>query len=138
MAEFVMKHIVSEAGLKECFHIFSRATRYDQIGKDTYPPAQRKLDEKGIPHQLRAAMRFSEEDYRKSRFIIAMDRHNIRDLKMISKDDPEKKIHLLMEYTGRSADVADPWYTQDFERTYQDIGSGCHAMLKSILSMKIL
>ncbi|MDY4976663.1 MAG: low molecular weight protein-tyrosine-phosphatase [Clostridia bacterium] len=125
MAEFIMKEIVKEKGAGDRFEIASAATSTEEIGNPVYPPARRKLAEHGISCSDKTARQMTKEDYRYYDYIIAMDRLNLRNMARFVGDDPDKKVSLLMEYTGRPGDVADPWYTGDFETTWQDIREGC-------------
>lgn len=130
MAEFILKALVRARGLEDRFWIESAAVSTEEIGNPMYPPAQRCLRQHGVsfnPH--RTARQVTPEDYARFDRIICMDRQNLRWLKRIIPDDPDGKIHLMMSYTGSGRDVADPWYTGDFERTFQDILTACEAML---------
>ena len=125
MAEFIMKEIVKQKGAGDRFEIASAATSTEEIGNPVYPPARRKLAEHGISCSDKTARQMTKEDYRYYDYIIAMDRLNLRNMARFAGDDPDKKVSLLMAYTGRPGDVADPWYTGDFETTWQDIREGC-------------
>ncbi len=129
MAEFVMKHLVEQAGKSHCYEIASAAVSREEIGNDMYPPAQRKLREKGVPFTHRAARQITPADYRYYDRIILMDKSNLHYLQRIIPNDPENKVSLLMQAIGSSHDVADPWYTGDFEATYQDVLTACTALL---------
>lgn len=131
MAEFVMKHLVEQAGLQDYFEIASAATSTEEIGNPVYPPARRKLAEHGIGCQGKTARQMTMGDYRYYDKIIVMDRNNIRNLKRLLGDDTHNKISLLMDYTKRPGEVADPWYTGDFEATWLDVLEGCKGLLKS-------
>ena len=130
MAEFVMKHLAAQAGRADEFEIDSAAVSTEEIGNDMYPPAKRKLREKGIPFTPRAARQVTSDDYRYYDRLICMDSSNLRLLRYIVGEDTQGKVSLLMEWVGKSRDVADPWYTGDFETTYRDIMEGCTALLK--------
>lgn len=129
MAEFVMKHLVEERGLQDQFEIASAATSTEEIGNPVYPPARRKLAEHGIGCQGKTARQITMEDYHYYDLIIVMDRNNIRNLKRLLGEDKNHKISLLMDYTRRPGEVADPWYTGDFEATWQDVLEGCEGLL---------
>ena len=129
MAEFVMKHLVSEAGLADSFHIESAATSTEEIGNGVYPPARQKLAEHGISCKGKTARQMTRADYQRFDLLIGMDSWNIRNMERICDGDPENKIHLLMDYTERPADVADPWYTGNFEATWRDVLEGCQRLL---------
>lgn len=133
MAEYVMKDLVKKAGLGGQFLIASAATSTEEIGNPVYPPAQRKLAEHGISCQGHGARQLQAQDYRKYDLLIGMDNANIRNMRRICGGDPDEKIHLLMDYAGqRGKEVADPWYTGDFETTWQDVLSGCQGLLKAL------
>ena len=121
MAEFVMKDLVSKAGLNDQFYIESAATSPEEIGNEVYPPAKRKLAEHG-----------TRNDYQRFDLLIGMDTWNLRNMNRICGNDPEGKIRLLMDYTNRPGDVADPWYTGDFEATWRDVIEGCTQLLKDL------
>ena len=134
MAEFVMKDLVERAGLAGTFSIASAATSSEEAGNPVYPPARRKLAEHGIQCAGKTSRQLRAEDYGKYDLLIGMDGRNLRNMERICGGDPEGKIHLLMDYTDRPGDVADPWYTDDFDATWQDVMEGCQGLLKSILS----
>ena len=129
MAEFVMKHLVAEAGLSDQIKIASAATSTEEIGNPVYPPARRKLAEHGIGCEGKTARQMTRDDYRYYDKIVAMDRNNLRNLRRMFGDDTEHKISLLMDHTRRPGDVADPWYTGDFEATWRDVLEGCRGLL---------
>ena len=129
MAEFVMKELVFQAHLEHQFYIESAATSTEEIGNPVYPPARRKLAEHGIGCQGKTARQMTRADYQRFDLLIGMDDWNIRNMRRICGSDPENKIVKLMDYTNRPGDVADPWYTGDFEATWQDVLLGCQALL---------
>ena len=129
MAEFVMKRLVEEAGLADQFEIASAATSTEEIGNPVYPPARRKLAEHGIGCEGKTARQMKASDYAHFDLLIGMDDWNIRNMKRICGADPDGKIHQLMDYTKRPREVADPWYTGDFEATWRDVLEGCSALL---------
>ncbi len=133
MAEFVMKDIVSKAGLAAQFEIASAATSTEEIGNPVYPPARRKLAEHGISCEGKTARQVTRRDYEKYDLLIAMDHNNLRNLRRMLGEDSENKIHLLMDYTDRPGEVADPWYTGDFEETWRDISEGCAGLLNQLI-----
>ena len=132
MAEFVMKDLVKKRGLEDQFYIESAATSTEEIGNEIYPPAKRKLAEHGITCKGKTARQMRKNDYERFDLLIGMDEWNIRNMNCICGGDPERKIHKLLEYTNREGDVADPWYTGDFETTWNDVMEGCQCLLKSI------
>lgn len=133
MAEFVMKDIVNKKGVSDLFEIESAACTTEEIGNDMYPPAKRKLRKEGIPFSPRHARQVTQRDYRYYDYIIYMDRENQYDLNWFYKDDPDKKIYPLLP--DRS--VADPWYTGNFDVTYDDVREGCLAWLDKLLSNNV-
>ena len=132
MAEFVMKHLVKEAGMAAYFHIESAATSTEEIGNSVYPPARRKLAEHGIGCQGKIARQMTRSDYDRFDLLVGMDSWNIRNMNRICGGDPDGKIVMLMDYTDRPGDVADPWCTGDFEATWRDVLEGCQGLLDSI------
>lgn len=129
MAEFVMKSLVQEAGLEDNFLIESAATSAEEIGNPVYPPARRKLAEHGIGCQGKTARQMTRADYARYDLLVGMDSSNIRNMLRICGGDPEGKISMLMDYTRRPGDVADPWYTGDFDATWRDVQEGCRGLL---------
>ena len=134
MAEFVMKDLVKKAGLESEFLIESAATSTEEIGNPVYPPARRKLAEHGIDCAGKTARQLRNEDYERYDLLIGMDRANLRNMHRICGGDFDGKLHLLMEFTDRPGDVADPWYTGDFDATWRDVLEGCQKMLASLLN----
>jgi len=132
MAEFVMKDLVKKAGLEDKFLIESAATSTEEIGNSVYPPARQKLAEHGISCKGKTARQMNSSDYNRYDLLIGMDSWNIRNMNRICGGDPEGKIHMLMDYTNHPGEVADPWYTDDFEATWRDVLEGCQALLKTI------
>ena len=131
MAEFIMKKLVSDAGLSGAFEIASAATSTEEIGNPVYPPARRKLAEHGIACDGKTARQLTRRDYERYDLLIGMDRYNIRNMERMCGGDPDGKIHMLMEYAGNDGqDVADPWYTGDFNATWRDCLNGCKGLLK--------
>ncbi len=133
MAEFVMKDLVKQAGLEQEFTIASAATSTEEIGNPVYPPARRKLAEHGIGCAGHAARQLRREDYGRWDYLVGMDGANLRNMNRICGGDPQGKLSLLMDYTGHPRDVADPWYTGDFDCTWEDVNAGCRGLLNHIL-----
>ena len=153
MAEFVMKDMVKKAGLEKEFQIDSAATSTEEIGNPVYPPARRKLAEHGIDCSGKTARQLRNDDYEKYDLLIGMDQANLRNMYRILSasrpalqavtlrdgacgrscgGDPEGKIHALLDYAGKRRDIADPWYTGDFDAAYDDVLEGCAALLKNL------
>ena len=130
MGEFILKAMVKERGLEGEYYIESAAVSREEIGNPIYPPAKRCLHRHGIWFDPeKRARQVTRADYDRFDHIICMDYSNLRLIQRIIPDDPEGKIHLMMSYAGITRDVADPWYTGDFERTFQDLTVGCEAFL---------
>ena len=133
MAEFVMKELVRQAGLEEKIQIASAATSTEEIGNPVYPPAQRKLAEHQISCAGKTARQLRREDYLEYDFLVGMDRANLENMKRMLGGDPEEKLSMLLDYAGRRGEeVADPWYTRDFDATYRDVLAGCRGLLDQI------
>ena len=130
MAEYVMKHLVREAGVEGEFHIDSAATSTEEIGNGVHHGTRRKLAQVGIPCGDHRARQVTWKDYEAFDYIIGMDNANIRNLRRMLKNDPEGKISMMLDYTERPGEVADPWYTGDFEATYRDVLEGCQGLLR--------
>ncbi len=130
MAEFVMKKLVKDAGREDEFEIASAATSTEELGNPVYPPARMKLAEHGISCKGKIARQMNRSDYDYYDLIVVMDQNNVRNLRRRLGEDVAHKIVLLMDYTDRPGDVADPWYTGNFEATWRDILEGCEALLK--------
>ena len=137
MSEFVMKDLVRKAGLEDAFYIESAATSTEEIwngrGNPVYPPARRKLAEHGISCEGKTARQTKRTDYDRFDYLIGMDHANIRNMSRIYGGDPDGKLSLLLDFCGRTGqEVADPWYTGDFEETWQDVLQGCQALLEML------
>jgi protein-tyrosine phosphatase len=126
MAEYVMKYLVEQAQLTDQYMIASAATSTEEIGNPVYPPARRKLAEHGISCNGHAARQMTRADYSRYDLLIGMDSANLRNMTRIAGGDPEGKIRPLLY----DKDVADPWYTGNFEATWQDVLRGCQALLE--------
>ena len=134
MAEFIMKDLVEKAGLSSQFEISSAATSTEEIGNPVYPSARRKLAEHGIDCTGKTARQLQNSDYEKYDLLIGMDQANLRNMYRICGGDFSDRIHLLMEYTDRPGEVADPWYTRDFDTAWCDIKEGCRGLLNLLVS----
>ena len=132
MAEFVMKDLVRKAGLEAEFEIGSAATSTEEIGNPVYPPARRKMAEHGIGCAGKTARQLTAGDYERWDYLVGMDRANLRNMRRICGGDPKGKISLLLDWTARPGDIADPWYTGDFEAPWQEVQTGCRALLDQI------
>lgn len=136
MAEFIFKDMISKKGLSNQFIVKSVATSYEEIGNDIYYGAKDKLIQKHIPFSKRKATRITIEDYRNYDFIIGMEEANIRNIKRIVGEDTANKISKLLDYSDNPRDIADPWYTGNFEIAYNDIVEGCKGFIKYLEEKK--
>ena len=132
MAEMVMKHFVKKAGKEHEFYIDSAATDYDEIGNGMHRGTRQILTQNGIPFTDHRARLVTPDDYNEFDLLIIMDSENERHLKRRVGEDTEGKVHYLLEYAGLDRDVADPWYTGNFEETWSDVALGCRSLLDSL------
>ena len=134
MAEYVMKDLVKKAGLEAEFQIASAATSREEIGNPVYPQARWKLAEHGISCGGHAARQLRNRDYEEYDLLIGMDKANLHNMFRICGGDFNNKMHLLLEYAGRpDQEVMDPWYTGDFDSTWQDVLEGCEGLLDNLM-----
>ena len=132
MAEFVMKDLVAKAGCADRFEIASAATSTEEIGNSVYPPARQKLAQHGISCKGKTARQITRHDYDYYDMIVGMDTYNMRNMMRIFGADPENKVSLLLDHTDRPGDVADPWFTGNFDATLRDCLEGCQAILREL------
>ena len=132
MAEFVMKERLRQAGLDDAVYVESAAMHRDEIGSDTHYGTKEMLDRYNIPYKPRAARLTTKEDYGRFDYLVGMDHYNMRDMQMLFHNDPQGKLSLLMDWVGEARDVADPWYTGDFQATFDDVDAGCLALLEHL------
>lgn len=137
MAEFVMKDLVKNANLENDFLIDSKATSTEELGNSVHPGTLKKLAQEGIPTFPHKASQLSKDDYQKYDFIIGMDSWNKRNILRIFTSDFEHKVYLLLDFTNQKRDIADPWYTHDFDSTFRDVKQGCTALLNFILAKRV-
>ena len=133
MAEYVMKDLVKKANLESSFYIDSAGTSNEEDGNPVHYGTQNKLREEGIPCGNHRARQMTKKDYEEFDYMIGMEQWNIRNINRIIRKDPEHKVHLLLEYTGEARDIADPWYTGNFDVTYDDVKEGCEAFLQYLM-----
>lgn len=133
MAEYIMKELVKREGVAGDWEIESAAVSREEIGNPVYPPARRKLSEHGIDCSGKRAHQLLKSDYEKYDLLIGMDHANLRNMQRICGGDPDGKMHLLMDFTNRPGEVADPWYTGDFDTTWRDVEEGCQGLLQKII-----
>ena len=130
MAEMVFKHMVKQAHMEHLFLIDSMATSREELGNPVHPGTRRKLQQVGIPCSDHRATQMTKSDYDKYDYLIVMDHNNIRNLMRIIGSDPENKVSMLLDYAGREGQsIADPWYTGNFDETYEDVSKGCEGLL---------
>ncbi len=134
MAEFVMNDLLQRAGLSGCAQVASAAVSAEELGNPVYPLARRKLAEHGIRCDGKTARLLQAADYQTYDLLIGMDRRNLEAMRRICGSDPDHKLCLLLDFTAQPRDVADPWYTRDFEQTWLDITAGCTALLQTCFS----
>lgn len=133
MAEFMMKDLVKKRGLAAAFEIASAATSTEELGNPVYPPARRKLAEHGLSCAGKTARQMTRADYAHYDLLVCMDNCNLRNMQRIVGGDPQAKMCRLLDLTDLRRDVADPWYTDDFDATWDDLTVGCAALLDKLL-----
>ncbi|MDY5462776.1 low molecular weight protein-tyrosine-phosphatase [Hornefia butyriciproducens] len=133
MAEFMFRNMVRKAGREKDFLIESAATSREEIGNDIHPGTKKKLQENGIPYERHYARQMSRTDYNKFDYLIGMDDANVRNIIRIAGGDPEKKVFKLLDFAGEDRSIADPWYTGNFDETYDDILTGLQGLFRELL-----
>jgi protein-tyrosine phosphatase len=136
MAEFILKDMIKKRGLENSFEVASAATSSEETGNGVYPPARKILAEHGISCTGKTARRITGADYNYYDFIIGMDSANMYNMNRMWNDKDKKIKHIMMDFAGINRDVADPWYTGDYEQTYSDLILGCKAILKELTAVK--
>ncbi|MCQ4022294.1 MULTISPECIES: low molecular weight protein-tyrosine-phosphatase [unclassified Ruminococcus] len=136
MAQFVMQDMVDKAGLSNEFYISSAATSTEEIGNPVHTGTRRKLSENGISCEGKRAVQIKASDYQRYDYIIVMDSLNMKNLRRIIKSDDKQKIYKLLDFTQAGGDIADPWYTGNFDITFSDIVRGCRGLLEHIIKDK--
>lgn len=132
MAEFVFKKMISEQGLGKDFIVCSSATSTEEIGNPVYPPAQIELKKHSISCEGKRAVQLKKSDYDNYDYFICMDDSNMRNILRIFGSDPDNKVSKLLQWAGSEKSVADPWYTGNFAVTYDDIVTGCTAIIEKL------
>ena len=132
MAEFVMKHLVKQSGLEDCFFIDSKATSTEELGNPPHHGTVRKLRQVGIPVPEHRASQIRKSDYDSFDYIVGMDHWNMRNIMKIMGEDPDGKMFMLLDFTKRPGEIADPWYKGNFDETYNDVLEGCEGMLEKL------
>lgn len=133
MAEFVFRDMISKCGMGDMFSVASAATSREEIGNPVHDGTAQKLKEVGISTAGKYAVQLRKQDYSNYDYIIGMEHRNIRNIERIIGADPGHKVHRLLDFSDHPRDIADPWYTGNFERTYQDVAEGCEGLLRYIL-----
>ena len=136
MAEFYMRHLVHEHGLDGQILVASAATSREEIGNDIHWGTREKLREKGIPFKACQAVQVTQKDYNEYDYLIIMDENNRRNLARIVGPDRDYKVYKAMTFAGLNRDVKDPWYTGDFDATYDDVEQSCKGLLKWLLERR--
>lgn len=129
MAEFLFRKMAGERGRAHEFCVASAATSREELGNPVHPGTRAVLDKLGISTQEKRAVQMIKRDYQEYDYLIYMDDYNRRSIMRILGGDPDNKVYGLLDFTGRPGDIADPWYTGDFQKTYEDIREGCEALL---------
>lgn len=129
MCEFIFKYLVDRRGLTSDFYIASAATSTEEIGSRVHRGTAAILDRLGIDYSEKRARQMTKKDYQDYDMLIGMDDWNMRNMNRIAGGDPDGKLHMLMDFTDRPGEVADPWYTRNFEVTYRDVMDGCEGLL---------
>lgn len=132
MSQYVLQNMVNQAGMSDLFYIDSKATHTDEIGNQPHRGTIQKMHETGIPVFPHTATQVKKGDYTEFDYIIGMDEENINNLKVVFSGDLDKKIYKLLNFAGSDRDIADPWYTGNFDKTYEDIIEGCEAFMKYV------
>ena len=138
MSQFVFQDKVNKLGLEDLFSIDSRATSTEEIGNPPHRGTVRKMQEVGIPVIPHRATQITWSDYLDADYIIGMDTWNMRNLDRMLKGDPDKKVYKFLTFAGSGRDIADPWYTGDFDATYNDVVEGCEGFLKHLKSQGLI
>lgn len=136
MAEFVMKDMIEKEHLGNRFYVASAATSTEEIGNPVHPGTRKKLREYGISTDGKYAVQLSRKDYDKYDYLIGMEQRNVTNMLRILGGDPEGKVGRLLDFSCDPRDIADPWYTGDFNRTYDDVYEGCKALLTYVLEQE--
>ena len=138
MAEFILKDMVKKKGLEDYFYIASAATSREEIGNPVHPGTRNILRRANISCDLKRAVQMTKNDYTKYDYILAMDKYNIRNIYSITGGDSNHKIGRLLDYSKNPRDIADPWYTDNFELTYQDVIEGCESFINYLIEKNII
>ncbi len=134
MAEFVLKDMLEKKGVSDSFYVASAATSFEEIGNGVHRGTRTKLAEVGISTSGKTSVHMEKSDYSKYDYIIGMDSANIRNILRITDGDPENKVSKLLEFAGEDRDIADPWYTGNFDATYDDVVKGCTALANILIN----
>lgn len=132
MAEYIFKDMVKKLGAEDDFYIESSATSREEIGNDIYPPAKEKLRREEVPFGKHHARQFTKKDYEIFDYIFIMERYNFVNLCRIIRDDTDGKVHMMTEYANLAKDIADPWYSGDFNKAFDQIRKSCIGFLEHL------
>lgn len=136
MAMYLMRDMVKKRGIADAFRIDSAATSSEELGNPLYPPARRKLTREGIPCEGHVVRKLEKADYARYDLLLGAESANIRNMLRICGGDPDGKIRRLLDYSSAPRDIADPWFTDDFDAAFDDIREGCEALLDKLLTKK--
>ena len=132
-----MRNMVNKAGLSREIYVESAATSTEELGNDIHSGTRAKLREMGIPFEKRHARQVTSSDYREFDYLVVMDGNNVRNLRRIIGEDKDGKVYKLLDFTERRGeDIADPWYTGNFDETYDDVDEGCRGMLDTLIKQR--
>ena len=137
MAEFLMKDLVEKVGMANQFYIASAATSTEVIGNDVHHGTKKKLSEVGISTMGKTAVQITKSDFDEYDYIIGMDQYNLVNIKRVIGEANEEKLYSLLDFTDNPRDIADPWYTGNFDETYDDIYEGCEALLEYLIKHRL-
>lgn len=138
MAEFLFKDMVKKKGIEDKFFIASAATSTEEIGNGVHYGTRRRLAAEGISADGKRAVRLTKDDYAKYDYILGMEQVNVRNILRITGGDPQGKVSRLLDFSDNPRDIADPWYTGDFDTTYDDITEGLEAFYDHLISKNLI
>lgn len=137
MAEFVIKDMIEREHLGKLFYVASAATSMEEIGNPVHQGTRETLKRYGISTDGKYAVQLSRKDYDQYDYLIGMEQRNVTNMLRILSQDPEGKVRRLLDFSSNPRDIADPWYTGDFDRTYHDVYEGCKALFEYILTQEL-
>ncbi len=138
MGEFIFKDMVKKRGIEDRFEIWSVAASREELGNPVYPPAARRLKQAGIDCKGHCARQIAKNDYEKADYILAAESWNIRNIERVIGEDKDRKIFRLLDFSKKPRDIADPWYTNNFDTAFKDIFEGCESFLEYLGKRKMI